>query len=175
MHEIERNRGAITASTGSHGSSIAYASALFGVKAIIGATVGPNLYKIQIIKDLGARVELHGKDFDEVRLRFENKAREKGYRYIHSANEPLPIAEVGTLFQEILEELRQADVMFVPIERGSGASGACIVAKTINRSTKVVGVQSKGAPFVYESWRTGRMGENEKIEAFADGLDTSPI
>jgi threonine dehydratase len=172
LSEDEKRLGVITASTGNHGLSIAYASALFGVKAIIGAPVGSNPYKIQMIRDLGAAVALHGKDFDEARLWVENEAREKGYRYIHSANEPLLIAGVGTLYLEILEELPDVDTIFVPVGGGSGASGACIVAKTINPSIKVIGVQSEGAPAVYESWKKGKMIETTKIDTFADGLAT---
>jgi threonine dehydratase len=172
LSEDEKRCGVITASTGNHGSSIAYASALFGVKAIVGAPVGSNPYKIQTIRNLGATVELHGKDFDEARLWVEKEARAKGYRYIHSANEPLLIAGVGTLYLEILEELPDVDTIFVPVGGGSGASGACIVAKTINPSIKVVGVQSEGAPAAYESWRSGEMIETAKIDTFADGLAT---
>jgi len=168
----EKKRGVITASTGNHGLSIAYASSLFGVKATIGAPVGSNPYKIQAIKDFGAHVELHGKDFDEARLWVENQAHERGHRYIHSANEPLLIAGVGTLYLEIIEDLPDVDAIFVPVGGGSGASAACIVAKTVNPSIKVIGVQSEGAPAVYESWKTGRMVEKEKIETFADGLAT---
>lgn len=172
LSDDERRRGVITASTGNHGLSIAYASALFGVDAIIGAPVGSNPYKIQAIKDLGAHVELHGRDFDEARLWVERQAQEKGYRYIHSANEPLLIAGVGTLYLEIMEELPDADVIFVPVGGGSGASAACIVAKTINPSVKVIGVQSEGAPAVYKSWKSGGKVETEKVETFADGLAT---
>ncbi len=172
LSDDEKRHGVITASTGNHGLSIAYASALFGVEAIIGAPIGSNPFKIQAIRDLGARVELHGKDFDEARLWVEGQAREKGYRYIHSANEPLLIAGVGTLYLEILEELPDVDVIFVPVGGGSGASAACIVAKTVNPSIRVIGVQSEGAPAVYESWKSGKMVEKEKIETFADGLAT---
>jgi len=168
----EKSSGVITASTGNHGLSIAYASGLFGVEATIGAPIGSNPYKIQAIKDLNAHVELHGKDFDEARLWVENQALKKGYRYVHSANEPLLIAGVGTLYLEILEELPDVDVIFIPVGGGSGASAACIVAKTVNPSIKVIGVQSEGAPAVYESWKSGKMVEKEKIETFADGLAT---
>lgn len=172
LSDDEKHRGVITASTGNHGSSIAYASSLFGVKAIIAAPVGSNPYKMQMISELGATVELCGKDFDEARLWVEREAREKGYRYVHPANEPLLIAGVGTLYLEILEDLPNVDVIFVPVGGGSGASAACIVAKTINPSIRVIGVQSEAAPAVYESWKTGKMVEKERIETFADGLAT---
>ncbi len=168
----EKQRGVITASTGNHGLSIAYASRLFGVKAIIAAPNGSNPYKVEAIRDLDATVELHGKDFDEAKMWVEKMAKEKGYRYIHSGDEPLLIAGVGTLYLEVIEDLPGIDVIFVPVGGGSGVAGACIVAKTINPSIRVIGVQSEGAPAVYESWKTGKTVEKERIETFADGLAT---
>ena len=44
-------------------------------------------------------------------------------RYVHSANEPLLIAGVGTYALEMFEELPDADVILVPIGGGSGACG----------------------------------------------------
>jgi len=85
----------ITASTGNHGQSIAYAGRLFGARVIIYApTENVNESKMQAMRDLGAEVRLHGRDFDEARLEVERLAREEGYRYVHSANEPLLIAGV---------------------------------------------------------------------------------
>lgn len=172
LSEQEQRRGVITASTGNHGLSIAYASALFGVKAIIGAPEGSNPYKIECIRDLGATVELHGRDFDETKAWVEAEARSRDYRYIHSGDEPLLIAGVGTLYLEVVEELPDIDVILVPVGGGSGASGACIVAKTINPSIKVIGVQSEGAPAVFESWKTGKRVEKDHLDTFADGLAT---
>ena len=77
----ERQRGVITASTGNHGQSIAYAARLFGVRAVIAAPQGSNPYKLQAMRDLGSEVVLVGQDFDEARLWVEEEARAKGYRH----------------------------------------------------------------------------------------------
>jgi threonine dehydratase len=67
----------ITASTGNHGQSIAYAGRLFGTRVIIYApTENVNESKMQAMRDLGAEVRLHGRDFDEARLEVERLARE---------------------------------------------------------------------------------------------------
>ena len=132
LSEEEKLKGVITASTGNHGQSIAYAASLFGVKAIVGMPKESNPLKVEAMKDLGAIVEFHGLDFDEVRLWVEEEAKKRGYRYIHPANEPLLIAGVGTLYLEIMEDLPDVEVIIVPIGGGTGASAACIVAKSIN-------------------------------------------
>lgn len=168
----EKRRGVITASTGNHGQSIAYAASLFGVKAIVAVPENSNPNKVEAIKNFGAHVEFRGSDFDEARLWVEEEARRKGYRYIHSANEPLLIAGVGTLYLEIMEDLPDVEAILVPIGGGSGAAAACIVAKSINPEVKVIGVQAEKAPSVYLSWKNKKFIETKSAETFADGLAT---
>src|SRR5467141_1609855 len=67
LTEDERRRGVIAASTGNHGQSVAYAARLFGVQAVICAPEGANRLKVASMRDLGAEVILHGKDYDAAR------------------------------------------------------------------------------------------------------------
>jgi threonine dehydratase len=115
----ERQSGVITASTGNHGQSIAYAARLFRVRATICVPEHANPVKVASIRGLGAELVFHGRDFDEAREHAEELAREHGYRYVHSGNEPLLIAGVGTETLEILEEQPQIEVILVPIGGGS--------------------------------------------------------
>ncbi len=150
----EREVGVIAASTGNHGQSVAYAARLFGVKAIICAPENANAAKVEAMRELGATVNLVGADFDEAREACERQAVAEGYRYIHSGNEPLLIAGVATHTLEILTEEPRIDVIIVPVGGGSGAAGACIVAKTVNPRIAVIGVQAEKAPSAYLTWRS---------------------
>ncbi|MEX2701995.1 MAG: threonine/serine dehydratase [Candidatus Baldrarchaeota archaeon] len=170
--EEEKRKGVIAVSTGNHGLSVAYAASLFDVDATIVMPEGANPFKVQAIKDLGAKVVFHGKDYDEAKEWTEKEAVKEGYRYIHSGNEPYLIAGVGTLYLEILEDLPDVDVIIVPVGGGSGASAACIVAKTVNPEIKVIGVQSSGAPAVYLSWKNRKIVKMEEVKTFAEGLAT---
>jgi len=172
LSDEEKRRGVIAASTGNHGQSVAYAASLFGVKALIGMPLGANPDKVEATKSFGASVEFHGKDYDEARCWVEEEAERQGYRYIHSANEPLLIAGVGTLYFEVMQEVPDVDVIFVPIGGGSGAAAACIVVKALNPNIKVIGVQAEKAPAVYLSWKNKRLMETESAETFAEGLAT---
>jgi threonine dehydratase len=172
LSEEEKRRGVIAASTGNHAQSIAYAASLFGVKAVIGMPEGANPGKVEATRNFGASVEFHGKDFDEARCWVEEEAERKGFRYIHSANEPHLIAGVGTLYLEIFEEIPDVDIVIVPIGGGSGAAAACIVAKALNPQVKVIGVQAEKAPAVYLSWKNKRLMETECADTFAEGLAT---
>ncbi|MHA1722004.1 MAG: threonine ammonia-lyase [Candidatus Baldrarchaeia archaeon] len=172
LSEEEKRKGVIAVSTGNHGLSVAYAASLFDVGATIVMPEKANPFKVQAIKDLGAKVVFHGKDYDEAKEWTEKEAVKEGYRYIHSGNEPYLIAGVGTLYLEILEDLPDVDVIIVPVGGGSGASAACIVAKTVNPEIKVIGVQSSGASAVYLSWKNRKIVKMEEIKTFAEGLAT---
>jgi threonine dehydratase len=168
----ERERGVITASTGNHGQSIAYAARLFGVPATICVPENANPVKVASMQGLGATLVFHGRDFDDAREHCEQLARDHGYRYVHSGNEPLLIAGVATETLEILEEQPRIDTIVVPIGGGSGAAGACIVAKSVDPAIKVVGVQSEAAPAAYRSWEERRLVDGLPMETFAEGLAT---
>jgi len=171
LSEDERRTGLIAASTGNHGQSIAYAARLFGVAARICAPEGVNPVKLDAMQSLGAEVIVQGKDFDEAREHCEALASEHGYRYVHSGDEPQLIAGVGTGTLEIVDELPDVDAIVVPIGGGSGAAGACVVAKATRSSIEVIGVQSEAAPAAFRSWHARALIEDE-MATFAEGLAT---
>lgn len=168
----ERARGVLAVSTGNHAQSVAYAARLFGVRAVIYMPAAANPVKAAATRRLGAEVVLSGRDFDEAREAAEHRAASEGLRYIHSANEPLLIAGVGTHTLELLETVPEVDVLFVPVGAGSGVLGAATVARAVNPAIQVIGVQSEGAPAVYRSWKERRYVETDRIETFAEGLAT---
>jgi len=171
LGDDERARGVIAASTGNHGQSIAYAARLFGVRATICVPEDANPIKVASMRALGAELVFHGRDFDDARERAEALAREHVYRYVHSGNEPLLIAGVGTGTLEILEEQPALDAIVVPIGGGSGAAGACVVVDEVRPDVEVIGVQSSAAPAAYLSWKARDLVGDE-MNTFAEGLAT---
>jgi threonine dehydratase len=171
LTEAERRRGVIAASTGNHGQSVAYAADLFGARAVICMPEQANPVKVESMRALGAEVIFHGKDFDEAREHCEKLATEHGYRYIHSGNEPDLVAGVATYTLEILEAQPGIETIVVPVGGGSGAAGACLVAKAVRPSVEVIGVQSEAAPAAYRSWQAGTLVE-DTTSTFAEGLAT---
>jgi threonine dehydratase len=171
LGEEERRRGLIAASTGNHGQSVAFAARLFGVTARICVPEDANPVKLAAMRALGAELIVHGRDFDAAREHCEQLAGEHGYRYVHSGNEPLLIAGVGTEALEIIEDRPDVDAIIVPIGGGSGAAGACIVAKGIRPGIEVIGVQSEAAPAAFRSWQARTLLDGENA-TFAEGLAT---
>jgi threonine dehydratase len=167
----ERRRGVIAASTGNHGQSVAYAADLFGVRAMICVPEQANPVKVESMRALGAEVVFWGRDFDEAREYCEQQAAQHRYRYVHSGDEPALIAGVATYTLEILQDRPDTEVIVIPVGGGSGAAGACLVAKAVRPSVEVIGVQSQAAPAAYRSWRAGTLVA-DTTSTFAEGLAT---
>ena len=167
----ELRRGVIAASTGNHGQSVAYAAHLLGAPAAICVPEGANPGKVDAMARLGAELIVGGRDFDEARESCAVLARERGMRYIHSGDEPHLIAGVATSTLEMLAHRPDIEVIIVPIGGGSGAAGACIVAKAVRPDIEVIGVQSAQAPAAFLSWREG-CPVDSTTSTIAEGLAT---
>src|ERR1022692_4005131 len=109
LADAGQRTGVITASTGNHGQSIAYACAKYGIPCTVAVPLGNNPEKNAAMRAFGATLLEHGRDFDEARAEVERVGAAQGLRYVHSANEPLLIAGVGTYALEAFEELPDAD------------------------------------------------------------------
>ncbi|MFW9955237.1 MAG: threonine/serine dehydratase [Candidatus Thorarchaeota archaeon] len=171
LRDDEKKRGVITASTGNHGQSIAYAARIFKVDATVVMPEKSNPGKVAAMKALGAKIVFHGETFDDARIHCEKLAKEHGIRYIHSGDEPHLIAGVGTGPLEMLQEEPDIETIIVPVGGGSGAAGACIVANSINPAIKVIGVQSEAAPAAHDSWKLRKLVERPNRTS-VEGLST---
>jgi threonine dehydratase len=171
LDDAERRAGVSCASTGNHGQSIAYAARLFDVPCVVYVPEGANRTKVAAIRELGAEIVEHGRDFDDARERCEEESAANGRRYVHSGDEPLLIAGVATHTLELLEQEPEIDTIVVPIGGGSGAAGACLAVRAVGSAAEVIGVQSDAAPAGYRSWRERRLVE-DAMHTRAEGLAT---
>jgi threonine dehydratase len=171
LDDETRRRGVVTASTGNHGQSIAYAAQLFNVRAVIVVPENANPVKVNAMRSYGAEVVFYGEDFEACKRHCRTLEQQEGLRFVSSGDEPLLIAGVATHTLEVLEAQPDIETLIVPIGGGSGAAGACIVAKTVNPAIKVIAVQAAGAPAAFLAWQAIAWRTAE-INTFAAGLAT---
>lgn len=172
LDPADRARGVISATTGNHGQSIAFAAGRAGVPCRLVVPGGNNPGKNALMRAWGAEVIEHGRDFDEARELVERLCDEQSLRYVHSANEPDLVAGVGTYALEVFETLGHVDVVFVAIGGGSGAAGLVTVRGGLGLATRIVGVQAERADAFARSWRTGTRVTGERADTFAEGIAT---
>jgi len=172
LSEAEREAGLVTASTGNHGQSIAYAARMHGIRAAIFVPEGANPDKVASIRRLGAEIHEAGERFDDAVRAAESHADASGMRFVSSGNEPQLIAGVGTAALEVLEQQQpDTDLAIVPVGGGSGVCGWITVRDGLGHSAEIWGVQSAQAPAAYESWRAAEVVTRPNLTQ-AEGLST---
>lgn len=146
--------GVISASTGNHAQSIAYAAQIHNTGCTIVVPESTPAERIEGIELLGSRVIAHGADMAESIAYAKQTARRESLSFI-APTEPEIIAGHAGVYLELFAEHPDCDAVYVPIGSGSGAAGACLVRDGLGLSTVVIGVQSALAPAAHIAWSTG--------------------
>ncbi len=170
LSEEEKAKGLITASAGNHAQGVAYAAQAAGVKAVIVMPTTTPLVKVNNTKDYGAEVVLHGETFDDAAALASQLSQEKGCTYVHPFNDPAIATGQGTISYEIFQDLPDVDVILVPIGGGGLASGVSTLAKLLNPSVKVLGVEPVGAASMKASVEAGHIVTLPTVNTIADGV-----
>nr|WP_242854325.1 threonine ammonia-lyase [Oxobacter pfennigii] len=166
----ERERGLISSSAGNHAQGVAYAAKRLGVKATIVMPAMTPLIKIEATRKYGAQVVLHGDFYDEAYSKARELEKEEGYTFIHPFDDLDVIAGQGTIAIEILEELKNADAILVPVGGGGLISGVAVAAKSIKPDIKIIGVEPEGAMAMKLSLDNDKLISLDTVKTIADGV-----
>ncbi len=173
-------REVVCASTGNHGAAVAYAAQLLHIPATIFLPVNPNPVKAARIRDLGARLIESGVDLSAAIDAASEYAANAPAFFLHDASDPDVPAGTATIGLEIVDQLPDVDVIYVPMGDTALIRGVASAAKHHRPSIRIVGVVAERAPAYLLSWReTGARGlgpgagwvvETATCDTIADGL-----
>jgi threonine dehydratase len=169
LSDEERNKGLITASAGNHAQGVAFAAKAYGVKATIVMPTTTPLIKVNRTKSYGAEVILYGDVYDESCQYALELAEDKGLTFIHPFDDLDVACGQGSIAMEIIKELPTVDYILVPIGGGGLATGVSTLAKMLNPSIKVIGVEPAGAACMKESLKNGKVTTLPVVDTIADG------
>ena len=175
MDRLRRERpqvaGVISATTGNHGQSLAYAGRAHGVPVVICVPHGNSPEKNAAMRGFGAELIEHGRDFDEARLHARELAAQRGLEFVNSYLPDLVLG-VATAAHEFLGAVPDLDLVYVPIGMGSNICGMIAVRDLLGLNTEIAGVQAAGAPSYALSYREKKVVPTERAITHADGLAT---
>lgn len=170
LSKEEKERGVIACSAGNHAQGVALASKKFGIKSIICMPDGAPISKVEATKSYGAQVVLVPGVYDDAHNEAERLKNELGYTFIHPFDDDDVIAGQGTIGLEILDQLKDVDVIVSPIGGGGLVSGIAFAVKSLNPNVKVYGVQASGAPSMLNSYNSGKIEKLQSVSTIADGI-----
>lgn len=170
LTEEEAEKGVIACSAGNHAQGVAKSATERGIESIICMPYHAPLSKVAATRNYGAEVVLVKDSFDDAAAYADKLSKEEGYTFIAPFDDEKVIAGQGTVGLEILDKLPDLDIIVVPIGGGGLISGIALAAKSIKPDIKIIGVQTKISPGMYESVKEGKIVTVKGGSTIADGI-----
>lgn len=170
LSEEEKGKGIVTASAGNHAQGVALAAALHNMRATVVMPETTPLAKVTATKGYGAEVILHGGGYDDAFQKALEIKNSTGMTFIHAFDDPSVIAGQGTIGIEMLEDVKDLDMIVVPVGGGGLISGIAIAAKAMRPDIKVIGVETVGFDAMRQSVEAQKVIAIKMANTIADGI-----
>jgi threonine dehydratase len=166
--------GVVAASAGNHAQGVALAARQARIPATIIMPEWASISKQEATRGYGGEIVIEGKSLGESLIKAEEMAL-GGKIFIHPFNDPDIITGQGTIAHEIIEDLKEIDMVIVPVGGGGLISGIGAFVKSIIPTIKVIGVQSAACPSAYESYYRGEITKVSSQYSIADGISVKQV
>lgn len=165
----QRAQGCVAASSGNHGAAVACAMQALGVTGIIFVPEQTSPAKIEKIRSYGGDVRLFGTDGLDTEQHARKIAEQNGMFYLSPYNDEQVVAGQGTCGIEIVEDLPDADAVFVAVGGGGLIGGTGAVLKNHNAGIHVYGCQPLASPVMVRSIEAGKIIDMPSEPTLSDG------
>ena len=171
LGEEERARGVICASAGNHAQGVALAARHLGIEAtVVMPAITPEI-KGNAVDKLGARVVIHGDDFDAACAHALAIAERENLTFVHPYDDPEVITGQATIAMELFRQCHTSpDYLFVCVGGGGLAAGMAIVSRYLQPETKIIGVEAAESASMKAALEAGEPVTLDKIGHFAEGV-----
>ncbi len=173
LNENEVENGIVCASAGNHAQGVALSCKLLKIKGTIYMPAPTPKQKVEQVKMFGENyidVVLEGDSFDDSYKLALSECERLNKSFIHPFNDQKVIEGQATVGLEMLDQMEeQIDYVFIPVGGGGLASGLSTVFKQLSPTTKIIGVEPKGAPSMTESIAKNTIVTLHNIDKFVDG------
>lgn len=160
----------IAATRGNHGQSIAFAAGKMDIEARVVVPIGNSSSKNEAMRQLGAEVIEHGRDFGEAMEFAISEASSAGSHLVPSFDWKLVLG-VATYGYELFIEHSEVDAVYVSIGLGSGICGTIAARNALGSSARIIGVVAENAPAYANSFAAGEVQvSDETPDTIADGV-----
>ena len=178
LSEEQKATGVITASAGNHAQGVAISAQKLGIRATIVMGQNTPSIKVNAVRDRGAKVVLHGDNYDEASQHAKALCEAQSLVYIPPYDDVDVIAGQGTIGMEIVNQHSQPlDAIFVPVGGGGLIAGVAAYVKYLHPSTKIIGVEAQGSNCLDVAMKAGRRVRlpTDQLDLFADGVSVAQI
>lgn len=170
LDEDDKAKGLITHSSGNHGQALAYAASLHGINAEIVMPKNAPQIKQEAIRSYGATIHFCEASTESREKAVEDRIQKNASYLVHPYNDYNVIAGQASVCKEILDEIKDIDIIFAPIGGGGLISGTALYAHSINPKIKLMGAEPKNVDEAFRSIQAKKLLKNKSTKTIADGL-----
>lgn len=161
----------VCASAGNFGQGLAYAGRRRGCAVRVFAAETANPFKVDRMRQLGAHVQLAGRDFDAAKDAARQYAGGRhGALHVEDGREAAIAEGAGTIAVELDGWPEPLDAVLVPLGNGALLAGMGTWLRAHRPATRVIGVCAARAPAMALSLDAGRPVVTERADSIADGI-----
>ncbi len=163
-----KKAGVITASAGNHALALAWHGKDLNIPVICVMPTSAPLTKIEKCRKFGATVILHGDHIGQAKEFAQQEFPQM--KYINGYDDPEIISGAGTMGIEIMEQVKDVDVVLVPVGGAGLIAGVSLAVKTIAPHVEVIGVEPENVASFAAALKAGKPVNAFKEATLADGL-----
>ena len=166
---LENPEKIITASSGNHGSAVAYASKILELDSLIFLPETVSSAKLSKIEQFGAQVHIEGKDTGDTEQAARAYALKHGYPYLSPYNDYDVIAGQGTIAAEVSQQVSGIDAVFIAVGGGGLISGIGGYLKQMHPGVQIVACSPENSAAMHYSLEAGTIIDIDHLETISDG------
>ena len=159
----------VAASSGNHGAAIAYSLRKLNMKGLVYVPENAVPSKVKLIKKYGIKIRYSGNDSLITELSAISYAKENNLSFVSPYNDIDVISGQGTIGVEMINQMKDLDVVFITVGGGGLISGVGGYLKSINSNIKIIGCSPENSPVMKISLNKGKIIEYDSLPTLSEG------
>lgn len=173
LSEEDIKKGVCTHSSGNHAAALSRAAKLRGCKANIVMPENSSKVKVAAVKNYGGIITFCKPTLNSRENTLDIVKSETGSIEIHPYNDYRIIAGQATAALEIIEDIKDLEIILAPVGGGGLMSGTALSTKYLLPKATILAAEPKGADDACRSFLKKEFIPSENPQTMADGLLTS--
>ncbi len=159
----------VAASSGNHGAAVAYSLRNLKMKGLVYVPENAVPLKVKLIKKYGVEIKYSGNDSLIAESSAISYAEENNLSFVSPYNDIDVISGQGTIGVEMINQMKDLDVVFITVGGGGLISGVGGYLKSINSNIKVIGCSPENSPVMKVSLNKGKIIEFDSLPTLSEG------
>ena len=159
----------VAASSGNHGAAVAYSLRNLKMKGLVYVPENAAPSKVKLMKKYGVEVRYSGNDSLIAESSAISYAEENNLSFVSPYNDIDVISGQGTIGVEMINQMKDLDVVFITVGGGGLISGVGGYLKSINPNIKIIGCSPENSPVMKISLNRGKIIEFDSLPTLSEG------